>query len=77
MKRKELNSNRKLKTEMGACAQVGSGFVPSAASTVRRRARRAQLGVAALRVGGPTTTHMDVTAGSKRPDKVIRDTMPL
>ena len=57
MKINELSSNRRSKTEMGACAQDRSGFVPSAASTIRRRARRAQLGVAPLPVGGLATTH--------------------
>ena len=52
MKRNELSSNRRSKTEMGACAQDRSGFIPSAASTIRWRARRAQLGVAPP-VGGP------------------------
>ena len=57
MKRKQLSSNRRAKTEMGACAQDRSGFVPLAALSVRWRARRAQLGATPLLVGEPTTTH--------------------
>jgi hypothetical protein len=50
MKRNGLSSNRRLKTERGACAQDRSGFIPSAASTIRRRARQAQLGVAPIKM---------------------------
>ena len=57
MKRNGVSSNRRSKTETGTCAQDRSGFVPSAASTIRRRARRAQLGAAPPLVGGPTTSH--------------------
>jgi hypothetical protein len=65
MKRKELSSNRRLKTEMGACAEDRSGFVPSVASTIRRRARRAQLSVAPLPVGG-TRNNPRVAAEGKK-----------
>ena len=56
MKRNGLSSIRRSKTKMGACAQDRSGFVPSAASAIRWRARRAQLSVARLLVGGLATT---------------------
>jgi hypothetical protein len=57
MKRKQLSSNRRSKTEMGACAKDGIGFVPLAASPVRWRARQAQLGVVPPLVGELATTH--------------------
>ena len=73
----ELSSNRRSKTEMGACAKDRSGFVPSAASTIRRRARRAQLGAAPLLVGGPTTTHASrqrrkSRGGQRAPIKMLK-----
>src|ERR1019366_2197294 len=37
MKRKELSSNGRSKTEMGARAEDDSGFIPSAASAIQRR----------------------------------------
>jgi hypothetical protein len=39
MKRNGLSSNRRLKTDRGACAQDRSGFIPSAASTILWGAR--------------------------------------
>jgi hypothetical protein len=65
MKRNELSSNRRSKTEMGACADDHSGLVLSAASTIRRRARRAQLGAAPPLVGGLTTTRASRRRGKK------------
>ena len=44
MKINEVSSNPRSKTEEEVGAQDRSGFDPSAASTIRRRARRAKLG---------------------------------
>jgi len=66
MKRKQLSSNRRAKTEMGACAQDRSGFVPLAALSVRWRARRAQLGAVLRLVVGPATTHASEWRGKGR-----------
>ena len=41
--KKDSGSNRRSKTEMGAGANDRSGFVASAASTIRWRARRRSL----------------------------------
>jgi len=56
MKINELSSNPRSETEVGVGAKGPSGFVPSTTSTLRWRARWAQLGVAPLQVEGPGTT---------------------
>ncbi len=56
MKINQLSSNPRSKTEVEEGAQDRSGFILSAVSPTRRRARRAQLGVPPLLVGGPGTT---------------------
>ena len=65
MKRKGLSSNRRLKTEMRACAQDRSGLVPSTGLTIVWKARRAHLGAAPLLVGGLATTPRVEAEGRK------------
>jgi hypothetical protein len=65
MKINELSSHLKSNIGVEAGARDRSGLVPSVASTIRRRARRAQLGVAPLPVGGPGRTPCVEAEGRK------------
>ena len=58
--KKGLSSSRRSKTDMGGCANDRCRFVPLSPLSIQWRARQACLGAAPLRVGGLTTTHMDV-----------------
>jgi len=67
MKIHGLSSNPKSKTGVGGCAQDRHGFVSSTASTARWGARREQLGVAPLPVGGTLNNFRAAWRSAKRP----------